>query len=362
MSGAVAVCSTLATPIAFRKTQSYHPRFSSPEADIILRSTEGILFRVHSYVLRATSGLFQTIFSLPQPKASVPLKEERGGSTYEAGSSSTAVTIPIYEPTLLLSYILPLVTGKAPPQPLHSLSLPMLTRLLFLAEKWDTPGPISQIRSVINGSRAGGGVQLFSPNSPFCPFSPFSSFSSSSFIPPPMTFPSTQDKPEALTGEEAERAAASLLALKMDELKRQWEEIRKAFRELVDDPERFTAGNNCLRCGYAKLDNSPWDALKKTMMAEFGARPSGDTLLAALVVPPPECSSEKIDAVDNVVPLRCGRSDDELWPELVSCFRAKCPSTDCRAANYDPLATLKQIRLCVEALPWKISWEDDALV
>lgn len=96
------------------------------------------------------------------------------------------------------------------------------------------------------------------------------------------------------------------------------------------------------------------------MMAEFEARPSGDTLLAALVVPPPECSSEKIEAVDNAAPLRYGRSDDELWPELVSCFRAKCPTTDCRAANYDPLATLKQIRLCVEALPWKISWEDDA--
>ena len=298
MSAAAAVRSTLPTPIAFRKTQSYHPRFASPEADIILRSTEDTLFRVHSYTLRTTSGLFQTIFSLPQPKVSAPLKEEREKSTYDTQSSSTAVTIPIYEPALLLSYILPLITGKAPPQPLHSLSLPMLTRLLFLAEKWDTPGPISQIRSVINGSRAGGGVQLFSPNSPFCPFSPFSSFTSSSLlIPPPMSFTSTLDKPEAFTGffcsdplrvyvlsrhfrwrEEAERAAASLLALKMDELKRQWEEIRKgkperqgdgendmimfmatnkdwellvdlrrrrceALRELMDNPERFTAGN-----------------------------------------------------------------------------------------------------------------------
>ena len=94
-------------------------------------------------------------------------------------------------------------------------------------------------------------------------------------------------------------------------------------------------------------------------MAELEARPSGDTLLAALVVPPPDMCSETVDAIHSAALWRCGRAEDELWPELVSCFRAKCPIIDCRAANYDPLATLKQIRLCVEMLPWKISWEDE---
>lgn len=96
------------------------------------------------------------------------------------------------------------------------------------------------------------------------------------------------------------------------------------------------------------------------MMAELEARPSGDTLLAALVVPPPEICNETVNAIHNATLWRCGRADGELWPELVSCFRAKCPSIDCRAANYDPLATLKQIRICVEMLPWKISWEHEA--
>ena len=295
MSAAIAIGSA-STPISTGKTQVYHPHFSSPDADIILRSTEGTLFRVHSYTLRTTSGLFQTIFSLPQLKAAAALPDERDKLTRSAQSS---YTIPIYEPAHLLSYILPLITGKAPPQPLHSLSLPTLTRLLFLAEKWDGPGPLSQLRSVINGSRPRNGLRLFASNSPFCPFSPFSSFTSTSLSIPlePSSPSSSRGEIGALTGffctdplrvyvlsrhfgwrEEAERAAASLLALRMDELERQWEEIREgkperqgeeekdvimfmptnrdwellvglrrrrceAFKELIDSRDKFTAGN-----------------------------------------------------------------------------------------------------------------------
>ena len=299
MNAAIAVGST-SIPISTGKTQAYyyHPHFCSPDADIVLRSIEGTLFRVHSYALRTTSGLFQTIFSLPQPKASAALPDKRHTSTRNIQSSYTNLTIPIYEPAHLLSYILPLITGKAPPQPLHSLSLPTLTRLLFLAEKWDTPGPISQIRSVINGSRSRDGVRLFSPNSPFCPFSPFSSFTSISLsIPLSPSLSSPRGEIGALTGffctdplrvyvlsrhfrwrEEAERAAASLLALRFDELESQWEEMREgkperqgeeekdvimfmptnrdwellvglrrrrceAFKELIDSRDQFTAGN-----------------------------------------------------------------------------------------------------------------------
>ena len=297
MSAAISVGPTASTT---GKTQGYHPHFSSPDADIILRSTEGTLFRVHSYALRTTSGLFQTIFSLPQPKPPAPLPDEREKSTHSTQSPSPSLTIPIYEPAHLLSYILPLITGKAPPQALHSLSLPTLTRLLFLAEKWDAPGPISQIRNAINGSRSSpsskdGGVHLFAPNSPFCPFSPFASFTAAALS----TLPRSQTRGEigALAGffrtdplrvyvlsrhfrwrEEAERAAASLLALRMGELERKWEELWEgtperqgeeekdvimfmatnrdwellvdlrrrrceAFKDLIDSRDKFTAGN-----------------------------------------------------------------------------------------------------------------------
>jgi hypothetical protein len=46
---------------------TYHPEFSSEEADVILAAKESTMyFRVHSFTLKSTSGFFNTMFSLPQ--------------------------------------------------------------------------------------------------------------------------------------------------------------------------------------------------------------------------------------------------------------------------------------------------------
>ncbi|KAF8635100.1 hypothetical protein AX15_000539 [Amanita polypyramis BW_CC] len=429
------------------KTQAqgaaYHPQFSSQDADITLCSVDGTLFRVHSYTLRTTSGLFQTIFSLPQPAGSAPSPMDKAQGSFDNTRSTVptpvpATTIPIYETTFLLSQILPLMTGRNPPQPLHSLSLPTLSRLLFLAEKWDTPGPISQIRCVINGSYSVDGVQLFSTCSPFSPFSPFVTFSSPLLRPPPLVAPTPRSKPGFLNGffradplrvyvlsrhfqwqDEAERAAVGTLAMTVDELEKKWNDLDegkvegrdegdvimhmvtnrdrellidlrrrrcRAFKESIDNGETFTAGNNpnysCIRCGYGKLDNSSWNALKQVMMAELEARPLGDTLLASLVIPTqddsyynniasttccpsattaaaPLCAASQGGGPATTSTRKPRRLEDELWPELISCFAARCKA--CGVMNYDPLATLKQIRFCVEALPWKIAWEEDGI-
>lgn len=264
-------------------------------------------------------------------------------------------------------------------------------------------------------------MQLFSPNSPFHPFSPYSS--SPYWVTPPTPPPSTtRRKPGPLTGffrtdpltvyvlsrhfkwrDEAERAAVGLLALSMDELEKQWKDLQEAkadgregeekdvitfmatkrdwellvdlrkrrcdaFRGSINSREMFSAGNDpdysCIQCGYEKLDNSLWDALKQVMLAEFEARPSGDTLLAALVVPPRDDDVKWISATGHTLSFADGknaaasslamtetatnrRDSDKLWPELVSCFRARCPNKACGAVNYDPLATIKQDRKSV---------------
>lgn len=46
-----------------------NPTFDSPDADILLLSTEGTIFRVHSFVLKMTSGLFQRILPSATPRA-----------------------------------------------------------------------------------------------------------------------------------------------------------------------------------------------------------------------------------------------------------------------------------------------------
>ncbi|KIL57265.1 hypothetical protein M378DRAFT_200831 [Amanita muscaria Koide BX008] len=358
---------------------------SHPDGDIILRSLQGTLFPLHSYTLRTTSGLFRTIFTLPQPCSPPP----------------TPIIIPIYEPTSLLTQFLPLLTGRPSPKALHTLDLGTLTRLLVIAEKWDAPGPITYIRNVINGSH-------FIDQHVFFPYSPFRSV----FSPEEDEFDEecTDEYLGPLTGffrtdpvrvyvlsrhfrwrAEAERAAVSLLALSEEEVERRWVDVREGrlsrfeesaeeeegegedatmfmvtnrawdslvelrrrrcgrFKELIDSQERFTAGNNpnnaCIRCS-TKLDNTSWTELKSAMMAELESRPLGDTVLAAMAVPAGAASTGR-------------RSEGEAWHELVSCFQAQCPVKGCGAANYDPLATIKQIRKCVKELPWRVGWDED---
>lgn len=376
---------------------------SHPDGDIILRSLQGTLFRLHSYTLRTTSGLFRTIFTLPQPCSPPP----------------TPIIIPIYEPTSLLTQFLPLLTGRPSPKPLHSLDLGTLTRLLVLAEKWDAPGPITYIRNVINGSHFID-HDVFFPYSPFrSVFSPASDEEDEFEDAPDEEAPTscTEDRLESLgplTGffrtdpvrvyvlskhfrwrAEAERAAVSLLALSEEEVERRWVDVREGrssrfeesgeeeegggggedatmfmvtnrawdslvelrrrrcgrFKELIDSQERFTAGNNpnnaCIRCS-TKLDNTSWTELKGAMMAELESRPLGDTVLAAMAVPAGANS-----------PGTGRRSEGEAWHELVSCFKAQCPVKGCEASNYDPLATIKQIRKCVKELPWRVGWDED---
>lgn len=43
---------------------NYHPLFGSSDADVVFRSSEGTYYRLHSIVLRTTSGFFRPMLSL----------------------------------------------------------------------------------------------------------------------------------------------------------------------------------------------------------------------------------------------------------------------------------------------------------
>lgn len=65
------------------------------------------------------------------------------------------------------------------------------------------------------------------------------------------------------------------------------------------------------------------------MFLEIDKRPLGDTL--GLVV-----------------------GETAEWPEAKACWEAKCRKDDCGGLNYDRVATLRQIRNCVDLLPLTI--------
>ena len=124
---------------------SYHPLFSFPNGDVVLRSTEGTLYRLHSYTLRTSSGLFDTMFSLPQPKIC------RLSHNYHVSTSSDTRLYPdildVYEADFPMAEVLKLIYGIL--TPLRT-SFDEIEAILALAEKWDTQGVIEKLRSVFS--------------------------------------------------------------------------------------------------------------------------------------------------------------------------------------------------------------------
>lgn len=123
---------------------SYHPLFSSSNGDVVLRSTEGTLYRLHSYTLRASSGLFDTMFSLPQPKIC------RLSHDYHYSTSGDVRLSPdildVYEADFPMAEVLKLIYGIL--TPLRTSSFDEIEAILTLAEKWDTQGVIAVLRPV----------------------------------------------------------------------------------------------------------------------------------------------------------------------------------------------------------------------
>ena len=124
---------------------SYHPLFSYPSGDVVLRSTDGTLYRLHSYTLRASSGLFDTLLSLPQPKTCRP------SHNYHYSTSGDSRLYPdildVYETDFPMAEVLKLIYGILTP-----LRAPFdkIEAILALAEKWDAQGAIANLRSVFS--------------------------------------------------------------------------------------------------------------------------------------------------------------------------------------------------------------------
>ncbi|TFK35125.1 hypothetical protein BDQ12DRAFT_612203 [Crucibulum laeve] len=296
-------------------SRTYHPSFSSLEADVVLRSTEGTLYRVDSYTLLTTSGLFETMFRLPQPK-----------TQYESSSDCQVLAdireteeIDVYESDDVLERLLPLLCGLVMPR---WNTLDQVERILTVAEKWDTPGPIASIRSALTSPH-------FLRSEPLRIYALAKHFDWPEEAKLASTHTLTLDLHDPSHAPILERMSSKDL-LPLLQLHRA---RRDQFRLLIDSPERFTAGNSspyhCSRCGVTQLDNHTWRELKNAMFLEIDRRPLGDTLGVA-----------------------CGESAE--WPESLACWEAKCKKEGCGGFNYDRIATLRQIRNCIDSLPLTI--------
>lgn len=210
------------TPIA-TPSPTYHPHFASPDADIALRSLEGTLYRVHSYILRTTSGLFDTMFHLPQPRRCISAAEKRPKNEPET------VEIPVFEPDFVLERLLALLCGL--PVPKWD-TYDDVERVLTVAEKWDTPGPITSIRSALTSPH-------FLTSDPLRLYALAKHFEWDEEA----KLASTQTLRLNLHDPSHAPALSRLSSKDLLPLYNLHRKRRDQFRTLIDSPERFAAGN-----------------------------------------------------------------------------------------------------------------------
>ncbi|KDR71912.1 hypothetical protein GALMADRAFT_229404 [Galerina marginata CBS 339.88] len=301
------------THIRAESTSSpYHQLFSDLDADVVLRSTQGTLYRVRSYTLRTTSGFFETMFSLPQPNACVRQDREN----VDRIKLDLPPVLDVYEPDFALERLLRLVSGLPV---LKWGSIDEVERVLTLAEKWDTPGPIATMRYALNS------LQMLQ-NHPLKCYMLAVHFGWSAEAKLASTYTLGLNLYDSIHTPIIDQISSKDLLPLLNLHRRR----RDMFRQLLNSPERFAAGNSspyhCNRCGVTELNNYPWREFKNAMFLEIEKRPLGDTLGLAF-------------------------GDAAEWPEALACWEAKCTKEGCGGLNYDRIATLRQIRLCISFLP-----------
>lgn len=270
----------------------YHELFNSTDADVVLGSKDGVLFRVHTYTLKTTSGWFRDMFSLPQ--------DERG--------TTDAVTVYLDEDATTLEALLRCVCGLAIPR-LDSYD--HIEPLLFAAEKYDMPGPPSIVRAMVTTP-----ALLSEPLRLFvlaCRYGWDDVIQLSSAH----TLSLNLHDPKYAV------SMAKLSSLSMYNLMQLHRGRRDALDARLNEPPFVNDGvdSACSHCG-STVDYHTWRELKSKIFKEMDIRALGDTV----------CEPGLTD-----------------WAQAQRCWLARC--ANCNRVLYDKKESVRAIRECIDQLP-----------
>lgn len=219
-------------------------------------------------------------------------------------------TINLDEDSHTLESLLLMICGL-PINPLASYD--EVDALLFAAEKYDMPGPISLVRVLImTPPLLGQPLRLYAAATR-CGWEEEAKHASSQSLALNIYAPEHQPILRKLhTG-----AVLDLLNLHRDR--------REGIRKRLDE-QPFVTGTTMLSCPRCrcKIDHHTWRELKYRVVMEMDVRPLGDTIVDV------------------------GLTD---WPEAIACWDAKCPNAECTCLLYDKVESLRLIRDCINSLP-----------
>ncbi|KAJ7874741.1 hypothetical protein B0H14DRAFT_2717339 [Mycena olivaceomarginata] len=277
-------------------TPTFHPSFDSPDGDIVLSAKGGHkFFRIHSFILKTTSSWFRAMLSLPQsqsPPMEVVFMEED-------------------EDTLEL--LLRMISGL-PLLPI--VNYDVVDRILFTAEKYDMPGPMSIMRLLV----------MTPPllDHPFRLYTVACRYGWEEEA----RFASTQTLTRYLHDPDLRPRLGRLSTDALLNLFSLHHSRKEALRDRLNKPP-FVASEHSSNCGncHAPIDYHTWRELKYRMIQEIEIRPLGDTIIDKGLVD---------------------------WPEAKACWLAKCPNRVCARSLYDQEPTMRIIRECINELPRSI--------
>jgi hypothetical protein len=297
------------------KGPKYHPLFSF-DADVVLSSSDGVLFCVPSMTLKMTSAWFRTMFTLPQgsPPASsrLPNRNQRDTTTVPADPE----IIGLCEDSSTLEALLRMICG---------LEIPALDSwdavepVLYAAEKYDMPGPASIMRALLRSpSFTDSPLRLYAAA---CHFGWAEDARSASTRSLTLNLYDSVHKPSLLHLRTADLYA--LFALH--------HERRVQFRARIADAPFLTDAQlvdstsaRCSRSGCREpISYVEWCELRHVMLNELERRPSGDTVLTGL----------------------------EEWPAALACWATKCKRAICQSSVYDKTLSSRAIKELLDSLP-----------
>ena len=291
----------------------YHPLFSF-DADVVLRSRDGVLFRVPSMTLKMTSSWFRTMFTLPQatPPASSRSHDRNQRDTTTVPTDTEIIGLG--EDASTLESLLRMICG---------LEIPTLDTwdavepVLYAAEKYDMPGPASIVRALLRTPTfTNEPLRLYAAASHFGWAEDARAASTRSLS---LNLYDSAHKPSLLRLRTADLYA--LVALH--------HERRVQFRARIADAPFLTDAQlldatsaRCARCHDA-ISYAEWRELRHVMLAELERRPSGDTVLTGL----------------------------EEWPAALACWAVKCKRPSCQSHVYDKALSSKAVKDLLDSLP-----------
>jgi len=304
-------------PATFQGSK-YHPLFTF-DADVVLGSRDGVLFRVPSTTLRMTSAWFRTMFTLPQGSPPTPSRLRNNhlrDSNTDASTSppSDIEVIGLAEDARTLESLLRMICG---------LEIPALDTwdavepVLYAAEKYEMPGPASIVRALLRTPAfADEPLRLYAAA---CHFGWAEDVRTASTRSLSVDLYHSSNRTALLR-----LRTADLLALvDLRHARREQFRLRIAQPPFLTDAQLGDAATaRCSRC-REPISHVEWRELRWRMLDELERCPSGDSVVTGL----------------------------EEWPAAQACWTVKCKKVSCQSAVYDKVSTSKAIKDVLDSLP-----------